>query len=403
MNATDDPTIPDDLGELLRGASRAQAVTPAPLGSVQHRARQRRRRRHGVVACGAAAVVLLAGLAIAQVATDDGTERVETATTVPVDGRGSAAQPLLVPGGPTAAEVVGDGGSALMAGRQLDELTSAGVQRWWTTEPGWRPSEAVVLADGRRFGIARAAGEGPLVSNEESEVALDEIGPGGRTIDRRVLAVDAPTDSTTSVTLLGASGTEVVLERTTSSNPGTGGPGDGMTGVQITSSSTVTALDVDTGEERPVTEGTGGGLAAAAGDVLVRSVGTDCTITVQPLASDDDPRELDGGCPTTSEDLDGLEGMAIGLAVSPDGRYAGVLWTMIRMTGLPDVRVAIIDLGTGEIVQDGTQEDDEPVATMAWTGDRTLSLAVDEDGAPFTVGEGPVEVAAVPWSGMSSD
>lgn len=391
MNPIDDPAIPADLGELLRQASRSQAVGPAALGAVQQRARQRRRRRRTLASAGAASIVLVVGLALAAVA-DDRSEHVVTLAQPDRVDASSAPQPLLVDGGPTGAEVVADGLDTTAAGTRLDELTTQGTRLWWATEPGWRPSSAVVLADGRRFGLA----DGAERSAHAGSFALDEIDPDGRSAGGRPLADDEPSGSSTSLSILGASGTEVILLRITQPTPT--GDVDGL----LRENSSIVALDVDSGSERTIVGTAGGaGVAAASADVLVRSMGTDCTLTVQPLDGTGSARDLDGGCPEGVEA--GLEGMAIDLGTSPDGRYAAVLWMMIRAAGLPDTRLAIIDLDTGTVVQEGTRGGDAPVAQLAWTGTRRVALAVAEGAAPFEMSAGPVRVDSIGWSGLPAD
>jgi hypothetical protein len=387
----DDPTIPEELRTRLRRASQSQDVGPATLDQVQQRARQRRRRRRALVSAGAVSVVLVAGLAVAALA-GDRSERVVTLTRPERTDPASAPQPLLVPGGPTGAEVVLDGLDTTAAGIRLDELTVDGTRTWWATEPGWRPRTAVVLADGRRFGLA----DGAEQSEHAGAFGLDEIDADGRTVDRRSLDAATPGGGSTSVAILGASGTEVILQRTTTPAP------TGAAGETLVETSSIVAVDVDSGAERTVVA-TGGdlGVAAASADVLVRSIGTDCTLTVQPLHGTEAPRELDGSCPPGVED--GYEGMAISLATSPDGRYAAVVWTMLRPTGLPDTRLTVIDLDTGAVVQEGTRGGDEPVAQLAWTGERRVSLAVADGAAPFEVGDGPVRVDSIGWAGLPAD
>ncbi len=212
MNTIDDPTVPDDLGDLLRSATNRLDVAPASLAAVHRRAQQRRRRRHGRRAGIAAAVLLVAGVAVDQVR---GTGQEETViATVPRAVEGSVPQPLLIPHTYQVDELPA-GTDPSTAGGALDDVTASGAASWWTTEGIWYPTSAFVLADGRRFGIAVT---NPVQPGTPTEARLDQIGNDGRTVWSRALPLPAPEgswESIRTIRAIGAIGNELIVQRAT--------------------------------------------------------------------------------------------------------------------------------------------------------------------------------------------
>lgn len=391
MTVTDDPASSDDVEALLRRATSGLDISPAPLRTVERRARQRRHRRHGVLAAGATVLVLLAGVAVVDLTGDDGSEHVVSATQPEPQAGASAPQPLLVPGGPSLRVIEGNA-EPTQVRRRLDELTPSGPTRWWTAEPEWLQVGGVELADGRRFGLANRFADGEPFG----QYVLDEIGPEHTSVGSVPITVDAPGAWNVELGIVGAVGSDVVFVQTSTFTPELANDPQTPASTPRSTAQTVFTYDVDTGARRTVSEDGGGGLASSAGGILARSIGADCTITVQPLSETGEPRELHGGCPAGFE---GLAGLAIELEVSPDGRYVAVLWSMIRPTGLPDSRLDVLDAQTGTRVYE-VETEEWPVASLAWTGERTLTAAVDPGTASAPRGGDPVTVETLEWEGV---
>jgi len=381
MSTLDDPVIPDDLSDLLRTGSKHLEVSPAALRSVEHRARRRRHRRHALAASGAsgaAVLLLLASLAAVHLASRDEGQTV-TATDPDTSAVGSVPQPLLIPGGYRLPVDASDG---LVEGVDLDHLTNAGRSLWWETGKGRQPVGAAVLADGRRFGISMA---GDVVRHDLT-ASLDEIGAGGQTESSRPLDTSTADGASVTRSLIGASGTEVVLQRTADR------PVPDQPGTRVVTASEIVALDVDSGTERVLATDTGTGVASAAGGQLAFSGSTDCTIRVLPLDGNGADRRLAGGCP---EGIHGLTGLAQRLAVSPDGRWAAVVWTMIHNEGEPNRAISIIDLDDGHLDQVLQLGPKESADALAWTGDDAVTLAIGGSETDATYRGGRVRIALI--------
>ncbi|MGN6695376.1 MAG: hypothetical protein ACTHN0_14465, partial [Aquihabitans sp.] len=358
MNAIDDPTIPDDLGALLRTASADLAVSPAELGSVQRRARQRRRRRHALVASGAAVVLVLAGLvAVAAATSGDGEQRVITATDPPRP-EGSVAQPVLVSPQRLVSELPA-GVDPDQAGGILDAVTTSGATLWWQAEDGWFPSGGFVFPDGRRFGVANNQ---PLRAEEPAKARIDEIGADGAVVSSRAIQLDPPSGYRASAGAIGATGSELIVARSFRSEPDYDHPNaDG--GSPIYERTTFSAIDVETGAERPLLHLDSSVAAAAAGDVLVYAPGTDCTLEVSTIEGGDH-RTHDGGC---NGEIEGMGGLASGIALSPDGRYAAVTWMTISTSGPGTETLTVVDLDGGGVLYSNGMTSGS-INGMAWTG-----------------------------------
>ncbi|HWJ64444.1 MAG TPA: hypothetical protein VNS19_20905 [Acidimicrobiales bacterium] len=388
MNAIDDPAVPDDLRDLLRAGSADLTVSPAALGSVQRRVRQRRRRRRALVASGAAAVVLLAGLAVAQVGRPaPGHERV-LATSPPATDPSSVPQPLLVRREWKASEVPA-GTDPNDRGWTLDSLTPAGTSRWWGATSGWHPVGGYELADGRRFGVAATMPTGLGVA---PKARLDEISADATTVSSRPLPLEVPWGSfDASIRPIGATGDEIVLQRDVKRSE----PIDDVF-FKVAITTTYTAIDVDSGVERPLFEvdGTpGSGIpaaSAAAADVVVRAEDDGCGIVVSSLTGDD-PRRIAGSCPQRPV---GMSGFGIQVTVSPDGRRAAVVWTGTSAGGLGVSLFEVIDLERGESI--GTAKvESASLGDQSWTGVRQLSIAVGPDREPIEIDAGDVAVRSI--------
>jgi hypothetical protein len=277
----------------------------------------------------------------------------------------SVPQPLL-------ARVVRSGAG----GYVLDELTPSGPRAWWTHTGDGQPTHGVVLADGRRFGLvvdeARVDGVAPGAT-------LVELDPSGREVGSRGLALEAG-ERSASISLVGAVGDEVVLER---SLEALGEPSDDGSRPILTST-TVSALDVDTGIERKLVGDEQRGLSSAAGGALVRAAGVDCTLSVQGTDGPSEPRTLVGGC---AGEVEGLAGMAFAIDVSPDGRYVAVVWGTLRTTGPTEARFEVLDLRSGEVVVAADLQGGFS-APLAWTGLREVSVAVPPEVAAGLAGLG---------------
>lgn len=392
MSAVDDPTIPEELGDLLRIAAAHQEVSPAPLQAVERRVHVRRRRRRGTIGCGAAAIVLLAALATAQVTGDD-SQQVVTATE-PAAIEGSAPQPVLVPRLRLASQLPA-GVDPEAAGGILDSITATDTTAWWTTEGIWYPTSASVLADGRRFGLAVTS----AVARTEDQylgARLDRIGDDGRTASSQTVSMDVPDGEHGWIRSIGATGNEVILQRGLQKVPEVfdqEAPG----GMVIEESTRFSALDVDTGAERPIADVEGSPQASAAGDVLVYGPGTDCTLAVVPLDGGD-TRTLGGTC---EGQVDGLSGLVLRVAVSPDGRYAGVVWNSIHPIGDPIQTLEVIDLQAGRTVQHQNLSAQALVNAMAWTSEHGLTVAMEPQGEPITLDGGGVTVRTIAWSSLT--
>lgn len=388
LDHMDDPVIPNDISALVRRASRGLDVAPAALPAVQQRARQRRRRRQGLVAGGAAAVMLLGALVVAQVVTgSDDSQRIITATTGSPELTGTVPQPLLLWGGTPASPNWDDEGER-PDGSWLDEITPAGARHWWRSDPGREAVQGVVLPDGRRFGLSLDQGRR---EDEASAYSLDEIGRDGRTASSTdLVAAEPDPDASLEFSIVGTSGSEVILERRTDTvhEP----TADGGYTFQV--ESRLVARDVDTGAERVLHESTGTTTAAAAGDRLVIAPGTDCDLQVGSLAGGGDLRTLEGGCPPGVDDLTGL---ADSLAVSPDGRYAAVVWRMVRLAGPGESMLAVIDLDSGALVGSADLSDRWPATKIGFTGDRQLTMAIDPDAPELPAVIGGIDVVSAPY------
>jgi hypothetical protein len=368
----DDPTIPDDLGALLRAGSEDLDVTPAELHAVERRARQRRRRRHGMVATSAAVVLVLAGLAAVATATSgDGEQRVITATNPPRP-EGSVAQPVLVSRQRMVSELPA-GVDPDQAGGILDAVTTSGATLWWQAEDGWFPSGGFVFPDGRRFGVANSQ---TLRADEPTKARIDEIGADGASVSSRDISLDPPSGYRAGARAIGATGTELIVERSSRSEPDYDHPSaDG--GFPIYEQSTFSAINVDTGAERPLLHFDSSVAAAAAGDVLVYAPGTDCTLEVSTIEGGDH-RTHDGGC---NGEIEGMGGLANSIALSPDGRYAAVTWMTISTSGPGTETLTVVDLDAGGVLYSNGMTSGS-INAMAWTGARALTVSMEPEATP---------------------
>lgn len=394
MKAIDDPTIPDDLSELLRSAAADQRVSPAPLHAVERRARHRRRRRRGALACSASAVVLLTALALVQTTGHGGTEQVVTATAPPASG-GSVAQPVLVPRIRATSDLP-EGVDPEAPGGILDSITASGGETWWATDGIWYPSSASVLADGRRFGIA-ATIAAARTDDRYLGARLDRIGPDGATSSSRTIPMEVPDGQHGWIRSIGATGTTLIVQRGIQKAPEIFDQ-DAPGGMAIEESTSFSALDVDTGAERPIADVEGSPLAAAAGDVLAYGLGTGCAIVVVPLDGGD-PRTIEGTC---DGPVEGLEGQALRLAVSPDGRYAAVIWNTVQLTGDPIEALEIIDLRRSRVVHHQALGAETRISGLAWTAEHGLTVAMEPRGEPITIDGGGVTVRTITWNTLAA-
>lgn len=387
MNAIDDPVIPEDLADLLRTASRDLAVAPAALRSVERRARQRRRRRRSAAAGGAAAIVLAAGLVIALVDRPDTEGRTVLATAPPTTQAtqpASVPQPLLVRRDPTASEVP-PGTPEDERGGVLESVTATGSTTWWVTSGEWHPVGAYVLADGRRFGIAATMSTGLGIP---PKARLDEIGARATTLSSRPLELDVPWGSfEASIRPIGATGNEIIVQRDTKHpRPLANG------GFEVLTDTAYSAVDVDSGAERPLFAVEGQQYAsAAAGDVLVRTPDGGCQLAASTLTGRD-ARMLRGACTETAQ---GTGGRAYRVALSPDGRYAAVLWSGIPRTAGPSADLLdVVDLEDGsslgtEVLTIGS------IRNLTWTGVRALTALTRSWQEPISMDAGPVTVRSI--------
>lgn len=387
MNTIDDPVIPDDLSHLLRAGTEGLDVTPAPLGSVERRARQRRRRRHSLIAGGAAALVLLAGLAVAQVGRSEPDQQTVIATSPPAEPD-SVPQPLLLR---KAAEASGlPTGPDEDRGGTLVTVTADGATEWWSTTGEWLPAGAFELADGRRFGLATTNSTGLGLA---PKARLDEIGDGGRSLSSKTIPLGVPWGSfSASIRAIGVTGNEVVLQREVSRQE----PIDDGS-FKVLTTTTYAAVDVDSGTERPLGEADvkestySGPTSAAADDVMVRTAAARCELTVSRLTGRE-ARTVAGGCPRQDG---GAVGTVTDIAVSPDGRYAAVLSRGFQ-AGSPAQGFEVIDLDDGSsVVGDMTTEGD--FQGIAWTGVHVVTIAVDPSQDPIERDEDGVTIRSVPY------
>jgi hypothetical protein len=268
--------------------------------------------------------------------------------------------------------------------RELREVSASGAPLWWRAPSGWQAIEGVVLADGRRFGVA--VGQ---PGTDQDGYRLSEIGPDGEAVHTVGLPIDVPDGwQARGNRLIGATGTEVIVAQETESKP----PESPTTEYAIHTSTKVLALDVDSGATRVLVDGEPSGPSSAADDVLARSNGTDCTLLLQRLHGGGAARTVQGGCPPG---IDGLQGMAMALAVSPDGRYVAAVWNEIRPAAQAGSELIVIDATDGTVVYRAAGDPEHLVRDLAWTADATLTAAIDVGSTPPPPGDGPVRVGAI--------
>jgi hypothetical protein len=395
-NQIEDVTIPSELAEALQRATDRLVVDVAPIADIERRGLRHHRRRRAMAAVGAAATVLVAaGIAVplASHRLSQRSVRSGAATDEVVDG--SSPQPLLVLGGPTGQEREEQGLAAFDGLSQLDSIGPDGRHMWWHRDETshWGLGTGVVLADGRKFGLAI----GEMGSSLDGQYAIAEISDAGATIATHPLDLPAtPANLGADVGIVGASGSRVFVQHTVHDEPLRNHTPPGSFDVLLQRD--LYAYDVDshrlTAVERPRD-----GQVLLADDTVVNDA-PGCKIEVRRQLGAGPVERIDGGCPP------GRTSVLQPLALSPDGELLAVD-IMTLTDGVPDETLAIVDLRDGSQRYRSTTKSPIPWQVIAWTAPRTLSLAISTDGPSDSptghpedlapAGDG-VTVAQVPYS-----